>query len=275
MKTSVILFVVACGVVAGGIVYLNHHKAAPQQPAPIAESTPAETAPEFRNPPALRDGAPIPNEKPSAAGLGNSSAIPTAVAADAKPADQPNPVSKTVDALLAAGKNKQAMLDQLRKDGHLDNVIAELQQRMAADPNDAKIATTLGEVLLDKVRALHESGNGDYNQLGILAMQADQDFNAALKLDPQNWEAQFVKCASMVYWPANPQYDNDTVQRLSGLIDQQETMPQQSEFAQTYVILGNEYQKLGKAAEAEATWALGAQKFPGDPALQQKISGNK
>jgi len=62
---------------------------------------------------------------------------------------------------------------------------------------------------------------------------------------------------------------------MSGLIDQQETMPQQPEFAQSYVILGNEYQKLGKQAEAEATWALGAQKFPGDATLQQKIAGNK
>ena len=167
------------------------------------------------------------------------------------------------------------MLDQLRKDGHLDDVIAELQQRMAANPNDAKIPTTLGEALLNKVRALHEAGGDNYNQVGILAMQADESFNTALKLDPKNWEAQFVKCSSMYYWPANPEMDNQVVQRLSSLIDQQEGMPSQPEFAQPYIVLGNEYQKIGKETEAAATWALGAQKFPGDPTLQQKISGNK
>jgi tetratricopeptide (TPR) repeat protein len=274
MKTSVILFFVACGVIAGGIVYFNPHKSAPQ-PAPIADSAPAASQPDKVEtnsvpPPIL--AAPKHSEGESKPA---DTSAPAATVADVKVAERTNAISKTVDALLAAGRDKQAMLDQLRKDGHMDEIIAELQQRMAADPNNAKIPTTLGEALLNKVRALHESGSGDYNQIGILAMQADQDFNAALKVDPKNWEAQFVKCASMVYWPANPQYDNDAVQRMSGLIDQQETMPQQPEFAQSYVILGNEYQKIGKQAEAEATWALGAQKFPGDPTLQQKIAGNK
>jgi TolA-binding protein len=50
-------------------------------------------------------------------------------------------------------------------------------------------------------------------------------------------------------------------------------MPSQPAFAQTYVVLGNEYQKMGKSDEAMATWQLGAQKFPGDPTLQKKISG--
>lgn len=165
------------------------------------------------------------------------------------------------------------MLDQLRKDGHLDEVIAGLQQRMAANPNDPEIPTTLGEALLNKVKGLYESGNADRNQMGILAMQADQNFNTALQIDPKNWEAQFVKCSSMYYWPASPDVDNQVVQRLSGLIDQQDGMPSQPEFAQPYIVLGNEYQKIGKEAEAEATWALGAQKFPGDPTLQQKVAG--
>jgi hypothetical protein len=51
-------------------------------------------------------------------------------------------------------------------------------------------------------------------------------------------------------------------------------MPSQPEaFAQTYLALGNQYQKMGKTQEAMATWQLGAQKFPSDPALQNKIRG--
>jgi TolA-binding protein len=63
------------------------------------------------------------------------------------------------------------------------------------------------------------------------------------------------------------------VQRLANLIDQQETMPSQPEFAQTYVVLGNEYQKIGQPDKAMATWQLGAQKFPNDSSLQKKING--
>jgi hypothetical protein len=60
---------------------------------------------------------------------------------------------------------------------------------------------------------------------------------------------------------------------LSSLIDQQETMTPQPEFAQTYVVLGDEYQKIGQPDKAAATWQLGLTKFPGDSALQKKNSG--
>jgi hypothetical protein len=94
-----------------------------------------------------------------------------------------------------------------------------------------------------------------------------------LKIDPQNWEAQFVKVSSMYYWPSNPQTDGDTVQRLSSLIDQQENLPAQPEFSQPYLVLGNEYMKLGQTAQAQATWQLGLSKFPNDPALKAKLAG--
>ena len=104
-------------------------------------------------------------------------------------------------------------------------------------------------------------------------MQADQSFNAALKIDPSNYEAQFVKASSLYYWPANPQTDNQAVQMLSNLIDQQENMSPQPVFAQTYINLGNEYQKIGQPDKAQATWQLGLQKFPNDPTLRQKLNG--
>jgi len=167
---------------------------------------------------------------------------------------------------------KHDLFQQLLKDGQLDAAMAELQQRMMDNPTNAEIPTTLGEAQLNKLRAIKDAG-GDPNEMGILAMQADQSFNAALKIDPQNWEANFVKAASMYYWPADPARDADVVQRLSGLIDQQETMSPNPAFAQTYVVLGNEFQKLGQPDKAAATWQLGLTKFPNDPTLLKKISG--
>lgn len=180
---------------------------------------------------------------------------------------------KTIDTLLApqfAGQ-KQELFDRLRTSGQMDQVIAELQRRAKETPDDASIPTTLGEAMLNKVRLLHEAG-ADVNEQGILAMQADQSFNVALKIDPSNWEAQFVKYSTMFYWPTDAKRDNEAAQRLANLIDQQETMPQQPHFAQTYIALGNQYQKLGKQDFAEATWQLGLSKFPNDPALQKKLA---
>jgi len=202
--------------------------------------------------------------------------VATSAANETKPDNSTNPISKTVEALLSAksGAQKHALFQQLAQAGELDQVIADLQHRAADNPNDPEIPTTLGEALLNKVRAdLDANGGQDNDDIKLMAMQANQDFNTALKIDPQNWEAQFVKAASMSYWPANPQVDNEVVQRLSNLIDQQATMPQQSEFAQTYVVLGDEYQKLGQPDKAVATWLLGAQAFPNDPTLRKKISG--
>ena len=145
-------------------------------------------------------------------------------------------------------------------------------KRAADNPDNPQLPTTLGEAQLNKVSALYAAG-GDRNEMGILAMQADQNFNAALKIDPQNWEANFVKASSMYYWPADTARDNEVVQRLSGLIDQQETMTPNPAFVQTYLVLGNEYQKIGQPDKAAATWQLGLSKFPNDPALLKKISG--
>ena len=181
---------------------------------------------------------------------------------------------KTIDALLSpqlTPRQKHELFEQFHQAGQMDQVIAELKRRATENPNDPEIPTTLGEAQLNKVRVLHESG-ADVNEVGILAMQADQNFNAALKLDPTNWEAQFVKYSTMFYWPADTVRDNEIAQKLSGLIDQQEALPQQPHFAQTYVALGNQYQKNGKPEFAETTWRLGLAKFPNDPTLQKKLA---
>ena len=270
MKKSLILFVVAAVVIAGAIVFINKQKNAPP-PAPVTETAPAQpepkpqeviSAPKPETVTAVVSTNPIPAPAPVAV---------AAPAAETNSNDATNSIHKIVDALLTAKKGKHEMFQQLNKE-QLQAVITDLQQRALANPQDAEIPTTLGEAQLNLVRQLHESG-GDEDQVGILAMQADQSFNNALKIDPKNWEAQFVKASTMFYWPANDARDGQAAQMLATLIDQQETMQTQPEFAMTYLALGNQYQKMGKTVEAMATWQLGAQKFPSDPALRQKVAG--
>jgi tetratricopeptide (TPR) repeat protein len=263
MKSSVIIFVIVCGVVAGTIVCLNRQKASPV-PALVAASAPAPATPEKINAPPTASANTDEPAKVSAA---------TPAAGETNPDDSAGSIRRAVDALLSAksGEQKHELFQQLIRAGRLDQAIAELKQRAADNPNDAEIPTTLGEAQINRLRALRDSG-GDHNEIGILAMQADQSFSAALKIDPQNWEAQFVKAASMAHWPADPTRDADVVQRLSSLIDQQETMSSQPGFVQTYIVLGEQYQKIGQPDKAMATWQLGLTKFPNDPALLKKIA---
>ena len=53
----------------------------------------------------------------------------------------------------------------------------------------------------------------------------------------------------------------EVIQRFSNLIDQQETMSPQQQFAQTYLLLGDEYQKLGQLDKAQATWQSAPRNF--------------
>jgi tetratricopeptide (TPR) repeat protein len=268
MKKSLILIVVAIALVAGAIVYLNKSKSPP--PAPVADTGPTQPEPQPLEVVSTPKPQPAPVVTPTAPAPAPAP-IAAAPAAVDNANDATNSIHKIVDGLLAARKGKHEMFQQLNKE-QLQAVIGELQQRALADPKNAEIPTTLGEAQLNLVKQLHESG-GDEDQVGILAMQADQSFNNALKIDPKNWEAQYVKASTMFYWPANDARDGQAAQMLATLIDQQDTMATQPEFAMTYLALGNQYQKMGKTAEAIATWQLGAQKFPSDPQLRQKLAG--
>jgi tetratricopeptide (TPR) repeat protein len=270
MKKTVIIFILLCGVIAGAIVCLNKSKSPPPAPASVAESPANQPAPEKIVEPGQEPPPPIPanaNEPAKAPAA-------TPVASEVKTDDAAISIRKTVDALLSAksAAEKHELFQQLLKSGQMDQAIAELKQRALDTPDDPKIPTTIGEALINKVGAIHAAG-GDINEQGILAMQADQSFNAALKIDPGNYEAQLVKTISMSYWPADPVRDAQVVQTLSSLIDRQETMPSQPGFAQAYIYLGNEYQKIGQPDKAQATWQLGLAKFPDNSTLQKKVNG--
>jgi hypothetical protein len=271
MKNALIFFLGSC-LVAGAIVYVCRPKPVPVN---VTVASPAHDSPAPPAPTSI-----ITTEPQSATSSTNPWVAPLpAVAANiaTPPAKSDSEIAfgKMIDALLdphISGPEKHDLFQQLAKAGQLNQAIEELKQRAAADPTNPEIPTTLGEAQLNELRQLKDSGADD-NELGILAMQADQSFNAALKIDPSNYEAQLVKSISMTYWPADPTRDAQVVQTLSSLIDQQENLAPNPGFAQTYVYLGNEYQKIGQTDKALATWQLGLQKFPADPTLQQKVNG--
>jgi hypothetical protein len=274
MKTFWVISVVFCVAITGGaIIYLNWQKAPPASEL-IAASLPGRTVVPS---PSGKNVIPEP-EAPQMASTGASETIPApvvgAVVTDSKPASGSTALSQTVDALISPQTgfgNKWALWKKVKDEGKLDQVMDELKQRAQDNPNDAEIPATLGQAELQKAGVLSQNG-GSINEMGILGMQADQNFDTALKLDSANWEAQFFKATAMSYWPLELNKGEEVVQRLSSLIDQQEKIAAQPEFAQAYVILGAQYQKMGQPDKAQATWQLGAQKFPGDPTLRSKLT---
>jgi len=191
----------------------------------------------------------------------------------AVPPAAPTPFSRALDILVSADagfQEKQSAWTQLREAGQLDEAVEALKQGAAENPTSAAHRAALGQAQLQKAGEVSREG-GAISEMGILGMEADRNFDAALRLDPDNWEAQFFKATAMSYWPLELNKGEEVIQRLSSLIDQQDTLLPQPEFAQTYVVLGDQYQKMGRPGYAVATWQIGSQRFPGNPALQQRV----
>jgi tetratricopeptide (TPR) repeat protein len=269
MKAFILSLVILCAAAAAGTMLYLHRQQTPSAPAPapVVDSPPEQPRPEpmaapKQEPPRIVSDGANSSDKPAPA---------APVASDAQPpsTEHLSAPSQAVDALLSpqtSVERRKELLQELKSSGQLDQAIAELKQRAADNPNDPAIPTTLGVAYLSKFPVQ------DPQEASILGLEADQSFNTALKIDPANWPAQFMKAQAMSYWPPELNKGDEIVQRFSSLIEQQDTMPSQPLFAQTYVLLGDEYQKLGQSDYAEQTWKLGAAKFPTDPALQKRLS---
>jgi tetratricopeptide (TPR) repeat protein len=185
-----------------------------------------------------------------------------------------NALAESIGVLVsptATFQEKQAAWKRLHEAGQLDDAIEALKQGAKDNPDSPEYAAMLGQAYLQKAGEVSKNG-GNVNELGILGMSADQSFDNALKADPANWDAQFFKAVAMSYWPAELNKGDEVVQRLSNLINQQDTMSPQPEFSLPYIRLGDEYQKLGQSDNALQTWQAGAAKFPSDSTLQQKLT---
>jgi tetratricopeptide (TPR) repeat protein len=180
------------------------------------------------------------------------------------------PFQQALDILVSpqsAYAQKQAAWNHLRDSGKLDQAISELEQRASSNPSLAEYPATLGQAYLQKAGTLK-----DIREQGILGMKADQSFDAALSIDPSNWEAGFWKALALSYWPPQLNKAQEVIERFVEVIKLQESQSPQPQFAQSYLVLGEQYQKQGYADYAKQIWQRGAGLFPSDAKLAEKTS---
>jgi hypothetical protein len=267
-----LIFAMICVGVIGGALYMNRQKALPVTPTePMPEVAPSQST-EDTQPARL----PTVQQTDPPASMPPANPIPVPLASpvlnEVKPVNPTTstPFSRAIDLLVSrqtSFQERQAAWKQLRDAGELDQALATLKQGATNNPSSAEYSMALGEAYVYKLQTIR-----DFHEMAILALQADQSFNTALGLDPANWEAQFFKASALSRWPAEMNKGPEVVQQLSNLIDQQEAMPSQPQFAQTYVLLGDQYKKAGQPDYAVQTWKLGLAKFPADSTLQGRIA---
>src|SRR5437667_3017974 len=270
-----ILAVVGVGMIGGATLYVNRQKTGPVSlEEPMAEATPTRTPEDTRSGKAVV----VQQTEPQVSGAAADS-IQTPLASpvlnEVKPDNATNSTPPTafrqaIDILVSpqtSFQQRQAAWKQLRDAGELDQALATLKQRAADNPSSAEYPTALGEAYVYKLQTIR-----DFHEVSILALQADQSFNTALGIEPTNWEAKFFKAAALSRWPPEMNKGPEVIQQFSNLIDQQEAMPPQPQFAQTYLLLSDQYRKTGQHDYAVQTWRLGLAKFPGYSALQGRIA---
>jgi tetratricopeptide (TPR) repeat protein len=241
----------------------------PTTVAPVAaDQTPAGAAPSPA-PSAPKAVVATTTAAPTAAQPAASAAQPAASAA-AHTSEENVAFAAAIDTLLSPHSTyleKQAAWKSLLDSGRIQDVLAELQQRAANDPQNAEVASTLGQAYLKACGTTQ-----DVREQAIWAMQADQEFDAALSDDPSNWEARFTKAVAMTYWPANLNKGPEIVSQFNTLIQQQEQQPPQPQFALAYDYLGQQYEKAGQPDLAQQVWQRGASLFPNNPTLQGRLA---
>ncbi|HZR17236.1 MAG TPA: hypothetical protein VFE51_07910 [Verrucomicrobiae bacterium] len=268
MKYMIILVFVT-GLVAGSAYYVSRSSNSQNARAQGVAATSTEATADTQQS-AVPMVEPVPSKSPVPVEQSRVSSVPGPAAAPAVQALDRAIITQAVDVLLsrdASYEQKRGTWKQLRESGGLDEAINQLQQRLSANPSSGDCAAVLGHAYLQKCGTI-----SDVREQGILALQADKLFDTALSLDPQNWEARFTKAVALSYWPANMGKGDEVIQQFQTLIQQQEALPQQPQFSESYTWLGDQYKKLGRLDDAHSIWERGALLFPSDPKLSTRLA---
>jgi tetratricopeptide (TPR) repeat protein len=269
---KLIYAILGVAVIGGGIALSASRQKTPAiSPAP-ARTESATSPATANNPPAEPAVAtPVPAQAvPADTGDSRPAAVASATKTSAKEIDPA--IKQAIETLLSpqsSYEQKRDILKQLNESGKIDQVISELEQRVAGDPGNAACSTALGLAYLEKGKTIMQD---DVPGGSMLIMQAMKSFDAALSLDPSNWEARFTKTALMSHYPVELNKGQEVIDQFTQLINQQESQPPQAQFAMSYVLLGDQYQKLGQNDYALATWQAGAQLFPGNSTLRKRLA---
>jgi len=190
--------------------------------------------------------------------------------AEAKDAFDPRAALEELLAGELSHDEKLAKWKEIDAAGGVDDVVALFEEYAREHPDSAAAQVELGSAYLQKV---FKAGNGP--EAGVWAIKADQAFDAGLEIDDHNWDARFSKAVSLSFWPPVFGKSTEAIKHFEILCAQQADQPSDPKFAQTWVLLGNLYQQLGKTDQALATWEKGLALFPGYGDLEAQIANSQ
>lgn len=185
----------------------------------------------------------------------------------------PTAMSTPEEALLAieaaeSWDDLMAALQAADDAGIIDEVLAELERRAAAQPDSEDAQLQLAQGYLHKVFTTTNP-----IEVGGWATKLDSAYDNVLAINDQSWDARFGKAISLSNWPDFAGKQPEAIRQFEILREQQRGVDNRDGFDQTYLILGNLYQQTGRLDEARSVWQEGLGRYPGSSELQKQLDG--
>jgi tetratricopeptide (TPR) repeat protein len=136
------------------------------------------------------------------------------------------------------------------------------------DPNSPDARTGLARVMLQcRVPFL------PLMEQGALSAKATGILREALELDSTHWGARYTLALTFYYSPEFLGRTRDAIRELETLLEQQGTRTDTPEMAGPFAYLGDLYLREELTEAAHEVWLRGAQLFPNDDQLRQRLDG--
>jgi tetratricopeptide (TPR) repeat protein len=164
-------------------------------------------------------------------------------------------------------EDREAVWQEALDSGQMETLIAALEARAAADPDNVALRFELGYAYLQPIL----TGAAPGPQAAPWAMKSDAAFDQVLALDPEHWDARFNKAVSYTFWPPIMGKQQAAISHFETLVAQQGRSAPRPEFAQTYLFLGNLYEQTGQGERAREVWSQGFGLFPDSAELRERL----
>ncbi|HJR53435.1 MAG TPA: hypothetical protein VJ982_06950 [Gemmatimonadota bacterium] len=149
-----------------------------------------------------------------------------------------------------------------------DTAWSGLEAWRAAEPESPEPLVGQARVLLQCRIAF-----APFMEQGALSARASAILQEALELDPTHWQGRYLLGINYFHNPEFMGLTDDAITQFETLLAQQGERADFPEMAGPWVYLGDLYARVGREADARATWEHGAALFPDDTALAERLAG--
>ena len=162
-------------------------------------------------------------------------------------------------------EDMERFLKLARQSDLIDERIAELKARVAADPGDVAARMQLADFYTGKLMTVTGP------EQGLWGSKAEEQWKQVVALDDGHWRAHSSLGTNYSYYPSVMGKSGDAIHHLERARDIQRYGAPESKHVDTYLFLSRLHQRAGQSEEARAVLEEGLGRHPGDETLAQAL----